>query len=790
MDPATDAPKVKLEDAAALAASLYGLDATVRSLPSYRDANFALEVKGKPAAVLKIVHPDTPPRRVAAWLAAHEAAEASDDLPVPQILSDTSGGLRSTLRLNDGRTALVYAISWLEGENLGSIEPSRRPLGLWRQLGRALAQLGDRLAAIDTAALDGDPRWELSRAAWTLDYTHLHEDLRRRELVEGALLQFLGTVRRRESELPIGVIHGDANDHNLLVDGEISDLRLSGILDFGDLTRSARIYELAIAGAYAVFGAADPVPVLVELVEGWCEVSNLTATEIDVLPAALAARLAVSVTSSEIEARERPDDEYLLVSRDGAWRALEILAPFDRPGGPSLKAPLARAAGLDESSLIDGPGVSELRERRARLLPRNQSLSYREPIAIMRGSGCYLYDGVGRAHLDCVNNVAHVGHAHPQVVAANAEQNARLNTNTRYLHPTVLDYAERLLATFPDELEVVTFVNSGSEANELALRMARAASGRRDCAVLDWAYHGHTSALIDLSPYKHARRGGQGAPDWVHVAPLPDLYRGRYRRRDDGGGETAAIDSYLRDFEATLDAAGEGLAAFFAESIPSCGGQIVLPERYLARAHEAVRARGGLCVADEVQVGFGRVGRHWWAFQAEGVVPDIVTLGKPIGDGHPMAAVVTTRAVADAFANGMEYFATFGGNPVSAATGLAVLEVIDAEGLRQQATEIGDFLIAGFQDLAVRFSRLGEVRGRGLFLGLEFVRESGEREADPELASAIVEHLRRIGILLSTDGPDENVIKIKPPLVFGRDEARLLLKALERALIAETASRD
>ena len=324
-----------------------------------------------------------------------------------------------------------------------------------------------------------------------------------------------------------------------------------------------------------------------------------------------------------------------------------------------------------------------LARRRAYLGP-SLSLSYQKPLEIVRGRGQYLYDENGRAYLDVVNNVCHVGHSHPRVVAALAGQAAVLNTNTRYLHPNIVRFAERLLATLPDPLAVCFFVCSGSEANELALRLARTYTGAEDIIVLDGAYHGNTAALIDISPYKHDGPGGRGAPDHVHTALMPDPYRGVYKGY---GLETGAAvcRACARAGRERYWSSGRGLAALLLNRVLGCGGQIVLPDGYLQEAFAHVRAAGGVCIADEVQVGFGRVGTHFWGFETQGVVPDIVTMGKPIGNGHPLAAVVTTRAIADAFANGMEYFNTFGGNPVSCAVGSAVLEVIADEGLQANA---------------------------------------------------------------------------------------------------------
>ncbi len=431
--------------------------------------------------------------------------------------------------------------------------------------------------------------------------------------------------------------------------------------------------------------------------------------------------------------------------------------------------------------------VGALATRRRERLGPSLSLSYRRPLHIVRGRGAYLYDSDGQPYLDCVNNVAHVGHSHPRVAEAARRQMTVLNTNTRYLHEAILEYSERLAALLPDPLGVCFFVCSGSEANELALRMARAHTGSTDVIVVEGAYHGNTTALVDISPYKFDGPGGRGAPGWVHVAPMPDLYRGRYRADDREAGGGRAIDAraaaarYAGHVRAAAEAipAG-GLAAFFCESLLSCAGQIPLPDGYLADAYPAVREAGGVCVADEVQVGFGRVGSHFWGFETQGVVPDIVTLGKPIGNGHPLAAVVTTPEIAASFDTGMEYFNTFGGNPVSCAAGLAVLDVIRDERLQEHAAEVGNRLMEGLTSLADRHSLIGDVRGRGLFLGIELVLEG--RAPAPHQAAYVVNRMRDRGVLLSTDGPDHNVIKIKPPLVFSETNADRLVRDLEEVL--------
>lgn len=425
-----------------------------------------------------------------------------------------------------------------------------------------------------------------------------------------------------------------------------------------------------------------------------------------------------------------------------------------------------------------------LNARRSHLGP-SLSLSYRTPLHIVHGEGAYLYAADGRAYLDCVNNVAHVGHAHPRVVDAGVAQMRVLNTNTRYLHENIVRYAERLTALLPDHLEVCFFTNSGSEANELALRLARAATNRPDVTAVDIAYHGNTQRLIEISPYKFNGPGGAGRRDDVRVVPLPNQYRGRHRGT---GPEVGA--AYLEEADEVLRiaaASGRPAGAVIAEAIPSVAGQIVPPPGWLAGLFEAARSVGAVPVADEVQVGFGRVGSAVWAFEAQGARPDIVTMGKPIGNGHPLGAVVTTRAIADAFNNGMEYFNTFGGNPVSAAIGLAVLDVIADEGLQEHARVTGERLLAGLRELAVRHDPIGDVRGMGLFVGFELVRDRSTREPDADLATELVNRAAERGMLLSTDGPDHNVIKIKPPMVFSSADADRLVETVD-AVLSEIAA--
>lgn len=438
---------------------------------------------------------------------------------------------------------------------------------------------------------------------------------------------------------------------------------------------------------------------------------------------------------------------------------------------PNLLVGLADADGLASDGHAGLPQPELLRQRRARL-SRNLSLNFREPLHIVRGEGAYLYDAEGKSFLDLVNNVAHVGHGNPHVVAAGAQQMHLLNTNTRYLHDAIIEYARNLTATLPDPLSVVFLVNSGSEANDLAIRLARAHTNAEGWISLRHAYHGHTVSVVDISPYKFLGPGGAGPAPHVRVADLPDAFRGRHT--DPGAGLR-----YATDFAQVLEDLEQPIAGFIAEGIVSTAGQVTLADGFLARAYEHVRAAGGVCIADEVQIGLGRVGSAFWGFELHGVVPDIVTMGKPLGNGHPLAAVVTTPQIAHSFNNGMEYFNTFGGNPVSATIGQAVLDVVLDSRLQAHADQLGSYVKEQVRHIQGSHPLIADVRGHGLFLGIELMR--GDEPAGDAVAE-VIEYAKQRGVLLSSDGPDNNVFKIKPPMVVQREDMDFFLEVFSEAL--------
>ena len=419
--------------------------------------------------------------------------------------------------------------------------------------------------------------------------------------------------------------------------------------------------------------------------------------------------------------------------------------------------------------------TSELLDRRQELMGSAYRLFYDNPIHLVRGEGVWLFDADGNKYLDMYNNVPHVGHCHPHVVDAISRQASTLNTHTRYLHENVLNLAERLTGKFSNDLDTAMFCCTGSEANELALRIARRCTGGTGIIVTDFAYHGNTQAIYEIStdivPV-------EDVPDYVVTVPAPDTYRGQHRNEDAG----VRYAEYVRDAIATLESRGIKLAAFVIDTIISSSGVVSPPAGYLSRVAEIVRESGGLFVADEVQPGFGRVGSHFWGFEVDGVIPDIVTLGKPMGNGHPLSAVVTSKDLVDTFSGYGRYFNTFGGNPVSCAAGLAVLDIIESENLQQNALEVGQHLIDGLWKLADGHECIGDVRGTGLFLAVELVTDGDERTPATELTTKVVNDLRNRGVLTGAIGPDANILKLRCPMVLTKADADFALSILDEVL--------
>ena len=741
----------------------------LRALPGELDQNLLLTTDGGEQYIVKILGDTSAASRQAMQNAAMSHLTARG-FPVPQSQTSLAGEDIVTISDDSDQACLLRMLSYLPGHFYADVPAAAHGPDLWRSLGGLLGKLDQALAEFSHAIPQELQRWDLAYG-----YVKCRSEQHLLDEHQAALVEYFLEAYRLHAlpsvaEFPRSFIHNDANDHNILVDDREAPSAVTGLIDFGDLVYTHTVNEIAIAAAYAMLNQEDPIATLVHMVESYHRERTLNEAEINALFLLVTLRLCTTVCNAAVELELRPDNEYLQVSATPAWALLEVLrklSPF------AISSKLRAACGLVADT---GRSPDAIIESRQKHMGRTLSLSYEEPLKIVAGQGALLYDEQGNDYLDMVNNVCHVGHCHPKVVAAGHAQMARLNTNTRFLHDNLVDYAEALLATLPDELSVCMFVNSGSEANELAFRLARKSSLSRELVVVDGAYHGNTSACIDASPYKFDGPGGEGAPDHVHKVSLPDPYRGEFPGTDKEAAARYAAD--VGRVVAELAEQGKKPGAYICESLQGVAGQIIMPDGYLQAVYSIIREAGGVCIADEVQAGFGRVGTHMWAFETQGVVPDILTLGKPIANGHPMAAVITTREIADAFVTGMEYFNTFGGNPVSCAIGMAVLNVIRDEKLQENALATGNYLQEKLRELQDEFHLIGDVRGLGLFIGVELVDDRESKKPATEKTAALVEHMREHGVILSTEGPFYNVLKIKPPIVFDANDADRFLGVL------------
>ncbi|MEM6345003.1 MAG: aminotransferase class III-fold pyridoxal phosphate-dependent enzyme [Bacteroidota bacterium] len=735
-----------------IAQQYFSLNASAQQMAGYGSLNFKLKVDGKAQYVLKLDASE----ETADFLHAENAvlqylstqADQPGLLPVPQ--SNRQGSQLFTYQ-EDQQSYMTRMLSFIPGTFSAEVAHDEKML---KSLGQFLAKLDSLLLPLRPAAV------ERRRFEWDLQYcldTEIHlphiKDVKRTRIAAYFFDQYRQNILPQMPHLRKSLIHNDANDWNVLT----QEGKVSGLIDFGDMAYTATIHELAVALAYACMHTDDPLQTVIWVCEAYHEVFPLEEREIEVLYYLIAARLCTSVCMSAYSRHLYPENDYIAISEAPAWDLLESwiqLNPYQ------FIRQLKLSCGF---SVPASPNASLMQEERQQHLSQALSLSYPSPLILEGGALQYLYDSRGQTYLDAYNNVIHLGHCHPRVVQAGQKQMAKLNTNTRYLYSLLNEYATALSAKFPDPLNYVYFVNSGSAAADLAIRLAQAYQQRQQLIVMQHGYHGNTQIGIDISSYKYNGKGGQGAPKHVQELPLYDTYRSQ-----------GSVADYLKQCEQMLERL-DAPAAFVAESIVGCGGQIPIPADYLQGIYALIRAKGGLCIADEVQTGFGRLGTHFWGFESQGVIPDIVILGKPMGNGHPIGAVVTTAPVVEAFENGMEFFSSFGGNPVSCAIGLEVLKVIEEENLMTEAQKTGDYFGEQMRKLAAQYPVLGDVRGSGLFWGLEFVADGQSKKPHPQLAADLVAQLKEEGILLGTDGPFHNVVKFKPPMCFHTDNVDQLV---------------
>jgi 4-aminobutyrate aminotransferase-like enzyme/Ser/Thr protein kinase RdoA (MazF antagonist) len=752
----TSAPAFSPAEGERIARDQYGLAVVAELLVGERDCNLRLSCADQRQFVLKILD-DEMEAGAAARLAAvlEHLAESSPQLPVPRLIATQQGGTVVKLH-RDGAEYCGLLMSFLAGQHLQRTAQFHQ----LNHIGATLALTDRALQGFFHASMQRPLAWDLRQLPQLTEWIEYLEPAQARAAVADAarnLRDLLPQLRTFRSQ----AIHGDCHPRNLLFDPVAAGI--SGILDFGDMTHAPLVFEPAIAMAeWLMEGLATPDSVAA-ILAGFAQAQRLEAAEVEALFDLISARHALTLLIHAWRARhDVAGAADLSTSATGAWSSLAALLDCGRE---SLTAQWHAAAGtlphLSHAVAVD-------LKRRQRLLGAGAELFYDSPLNIVRGQGVWLYDAAGRAYLDVYNNVPHVGHGHPTVVAAIAQQASLLATHTRYLHPAILDYAEELIQDLPAGLDTCIFVNSGSEANDVAWRIAKMASGNDGALIMDHAYHGITDAVGALTP-----GSGQPAHSWVVTLSPPA----------DGGLTPQQLQQTEAGAQRSLDLLkqrGFAPAAWFIDSAMTSSGIFDPPASWAPVIERAVRAAGGLVVADEVQFGLGRCGSHFWSFQRRGITPDIVTLGKPVGNGYPMGIVVARRELIEAFQRKFGFFSTFGGNAVAAAAGSAVLRVLREEQLIANALATGEYLRERLAAVASRHSLLHETRGCGLLQGL--VVGGAEPLTARNNARRIVNLLAaEHGILIGAEGPRANVLKMRPPMAFGRAHADQLAAAIDAA---------
>jgi 4-aminobutyrate aminotransferase-like enzyme/Ser/Thr protein kinase RdoA (MazF antagonist) len=810
-------PAFGIAEGERIARDLYGLAVSVAALPGERDCNFRLRTAEVPTPtpasspesspespsaagtdvqtgtargfVLKIleVAGDAPSIDCLVSVLDH-LAEQNPSLPVPRLFPTQQGDALGRFT-RDGIEYAACLLSYLPGRLLLRSAPPHA--ALLQNIGLTLARVDRALQGFFHPSLTRLLAWDVRRLPDLAEFSVYIEPIPLRAAVDLVCSSFRACLPRLRA-LRSQAIHGDCHAGNLLVDANGNSV--CGILDFGDMIHAPVIFEPAVAMSELLTESVTPLESLDEVLRGYARQQALNADEVDLLFDIVIARHAVTVLVHAWRRRHDPPGARVLEEASvHAARSLQHLLQLDRqsvsrawheaagtvsPATASVGATASLEATVSPAATVGMAGSATAEPsadlaRRHRLMGAGAELFYEKPLHLVRGEGVWLYDPQGRAYLDVYNNVPHVGHTHPAVVSAIQKQTAILATHTRYLHGNILEYAERLTARLPKHLDACIFVNSGSEANDVAWRMARMASGHDGGLVMDTAYHGITEAVAALTL-------GAGRPQDARVAilaaPPAHLRVGDRMTPED-------LNDTIRDADHAIALlAGRGLApaAFFIDTAITSSGVFDPPAAWALAVSARVKAAGGLIVADEVQYGLGRPGSHFWGFERRGLKPDIVTMGKPVANGYPMGVVVANRALIEAFQAKFGFFSTFGGNAVAAAAGLAVLEVLDDEQLTANALHTGAYVRSLLESVAARHECLGQVRGAGLLLGVEVLAtdEPAAKRRNKRIVNLLASQHR---ILIGYEGPNASILKLRPPMPFRREHADLLAAAIDAA---------
>ncbi len=763
----THSPGFTIEQVKEFADKLFGLTGKLFPLDSERDQNIRISTEDGEQFVIKIANSAEDPAVIDMQLKALEhIAIVNPELPVPEVVLSRNGMAIEQIQAESGTKHCVRLLTYLSGAppQDDPTEPT-----LLRPMGSCLARLVLDLRGFFHPAADYDLLWDLKHTAKLRQYLPHITDENHHELVSYFLDRFDRNVLPLIPKLRAQIVHNDFVPDNILV-AENDPGCIVGIIDFGDMTHTLLINDLATTIAPMLRGQANPVGAAAEIIAGYNEMIPLEDAELRILYDLIAARLTMlNVIASWRVTIHPSNSEYITGGIEQTWLTLEAWRA-QNPADVTRK--FFRVCGLwevEEVNSVPKDAKETLQShllRRARLLGPCAYLFYERPLHIVRGEGVWLYDGDGNRYLDAYNNVAHVGHCHPHVVKAITNQAQRLNTSTRYMHGHILELAEQITKRMPEPLSVCMFVCTGSEANELAWQMSKLVSGNSGVLITKFSYHGSAAATTQFSTETIPQKK---LPSHVQTlyAPTSDT---TFHKPDSGIG--SAIKA--------LGEHGHQPAMLILDTAFVSDGIYTSPKAYLNTLFTETRAAGGLCIADEVQGGFGRLGQHFWGFQFDDVIPDIVTLGKPMGNGHPIAALVTRPEIAEALAIEMGYFNTFGGNPVSCAAGLAVLEVMEKEALQLNALEIGQYLRERFALLKKVYPVIGKLHGSGLLQGIDIVKTDGT--LDPEMADRIMNHMRENGVLIGTTGQHYPTLKIRPPIMFQKEHADILLVTLMKAL--------
>jgi 4-aminobutyrate aminotransferase-like enzyme/Ser/Thr protein kinase RdoA (MazF antagonist) len=758
-------PDVSEDAAMQVLENQYGMVGKLRPLESERDLNFRVATADAEHYLLKISNHDEPPETIDFEIAAlRHIADARPELPVPRILTTLDGGLKTAAIAASGEQHAVRLLSFLPGTVLSDVP---RTAALVFDQGRMAAKMALALRGFyHPAAGSRKLLWDVRESHALKPIAESLADPRERTLILRIIERFEQDVKPGLAALRAQIAHMDMTRYNMLVD-ESAPEKVSGILDFGDMHHGPLIQDVAVALADVMVPGTEPLAKAQAFLRGYQHVLPLQPDEIDALFDLL---LAYFATYYLILMRR--GKSYFASDRDEVVPMLERL---ERMGHDTVTDLFRQACGHPRPQGVKPGDVATLIARRRKAMGESMYVFYDPPLNLVKGSGVWLYDSAGKPYLDMYNNVPLVGHAHPYVGQAIARQTALLNTNTRYICDEIIAYAEQITATLPPELGNVQFVNSGSEANDLAWLMAEACTGNRGAIVVEDAYHGWTKAVAALSPSNKP-----GAPLAAHVrtVPAPDRYRSP---RTDPQALLTYYGECVDRAIVSLAEAGMRPALCIVDAAFCSNGISGLLPGYLPMLFDKVREAGGLCVADEVQSGFGRMGDDIWGFRLHGVVPDIVTLGKPMANGYPMGAVITRPDILAAVSDGGAVFATFGGNNVAAAAACAVLDVFLRDDLRGNSARLGRYLASGLQALATKHDIVGDVRGSGLILGVELVLDRKQKTPAADQTGRLLQIMSENGVLLGSDGPLGNVLKIRPPLVFNREHADLFLQKLDAA---------